>query len=275
MNDELQTGASAEDNVDNVNEINGQEPLTAESGAELAPAPEGEQEKTEDGKLHAQEKAQKAINKQHAKYREEERKRIAAEDEAKKLKDKLEAIEAEKGELTIPDLPDPYDEDYEARITARDDAIRQQAAQNAQKNIVIEQQTANNEAAQRAEQTRINGLVEVYDKNIAKLGLDSTDIKNAVQTIVEYGVDGSVREFILQQEDGPLITKYLADNPLVLDDLRNMSPINAALKIETEIKAAASTLKPQASNAPDPAETLSGRGAGEKVNPLIKGAKFE
>jgi len=263
MNDELPTDA---DEITLGEETKAAE--TAESGADLAPVTEDKQDKANDG-------AQKAINKQHAKYREEERKRIAAEDETKKLKDKLEAIEAEKGDVTIPDLPDPYDEDYDVRITAREEAIRQQAAQDAQKNIVIEQQTANNEAAQRAEQNRINGLVEVYDKNIAKLGLDSTDIKNAVQTIVDYGVDGSVREFILQQEDGPLITKYLADNPLVLDDLRNMSPINAALKIETEIKAAASTLKPQASNAPDPAETLSGRGAGEKVNPLIKGAKFE
>lgn len=265
MNDELPTDASGI-TLDQGEEAEATE--TAESGADLAPVTEDKQDKANDG-------AQKAINKQHAKFREEERRANSETKRADAAEDKLKAIEAEKGDVTIPDLPDPYDEDYESRITAREEAIRQQAAQDAQKNIVIEQQTANNEAAQRAEQNRINGLVEVYDKNIAKLGLDATDIKNAVQTIVDYGVDGSVREFILQQEDGPLITKYLADNPLVLDDLRNMTPINAALKIETEIKAAASTLKPQASNAPDPAETLSGRGAGEKVNPLIKGAKFE
>jgi hypothetical protein len=262
MNDELPTGESAEDTIE------AQEPETAESGTDLAPVTEDKQDKANDG-------AQKAINKQHAKFREQERIADAEKRRADAAEEKLKAIEAEKGDVTIPDLPDPYDEDYEARITARDEAIKQKAAQDAQRNIVIEQQNANNEAAQRAEQDRISGLVDSYDKNIVKLGLDSTDIKNAVQTIVDYGVDGSVREFILQQEDGPLITKYLADNPLVLDDLRNMSPINAALKIETEIKAAASTLKPQASSAPDPAETLSGRGAGEKVNPLIAGVKFE
>ena len=65
---------------------------TGTTGSDLATDSAAEREE-KDPAVVAQEKAQKAINKQHAKYREEERKRIAAEDKAKKLEDKLEAIE--------------------------------------------------------------------------------------------------------------------------------------------------------------------------------------
>jgi len=245
---------------------------TAEGGAELAPATGETQDKTEDG---TNENVQKAINKQHAKYREEERLKIAAQNEAKELKEKLAAFEAEKGDIIVPEMPDPYDDNYEEKVKARDEAITQKATQNAQKQTVIEQQNANQEAANRAEQEQIQSLINDYDKRIVKLGLDVNMIKKAGEKVVEYGITGDLAEFILQQEDGPLITQYLAENPVQVDELRNMTPIQAALKINSDIKLAASAMKPQASNAPDPAETLSGRGAGEQKNPLIAGATFE
>jgi hypothetical protein len=149
------------------------------------------------------------------------------------------------------------------------------AQQDAQKQSAIAQQTAQKEVAEKANQERIQGLIDEYDKRIGTLGLDANDIARAGKTVVDYGISGDVAEFILQQEEGPLITKYLADNPLELDELRNMPPIDAALRINSTIKQAASALKPQASEAPDPAETLAGRGAGEQVSQFIKGAKFE
>lgn len=267
MTDELQTDSG--DNgitLDQSEEVSNEE-ATTESGAELATATEDKQDKANDG-------AQKAINKQHAKFREEERKRIALEDEAAKLKEELEAFKA-KDQIVIPELPDSWDENYDEVVKAREEAIRRQAVQEAQKNLATEQQNANMEAAKRADQERVNGLIESYDKQIGVLGLDPNEIKRAGDTVVDYGISSEVAEFILQQEDGPLITKYLADNPIELDDLRTMRPIDAALKINSTIKQAASALKPQASNAPDPADTLTGRGAGEMKHPLIKGATFE
>ena len=241
---------------------------TADGGAELAPATGENQDKTEDG-------VQKAINKQHAKYREEERLKIAAQNEAKELKEKLAAFEAEKGDITIPVLPDPYDEDYEAKITARDEAITRKATQDAQQKNVIEQQNANQEAANKADQEHIQSLINDYDKRIVTLGLDVNTVKSAGNKVIEYGISGDLAEFIMQQDDGPLITQYLAENPIQVDELRNMPIAMAAIKINSDIKQAASAMKPQASNAPAPAETLSGRGAGEQKNPLIAGATFE
>ena len=246
-------------------EINETETVTTnESGAELATAPDEKQDKTDDG-------VQKAINKQHAKYREEERKRIAAEDETKTLKEKLSAIEAEKGEVTIPEIPDSFDEDFDEKVKLRDQAIMRQATKDANDKLEVERLNANEVAARQAEQERFTAKVEGYNKHIVTLGLNADEIRKAGETVVNYGISGDVAEHILEQEDGPLITKYLADNPVILDDLRNMTVIQAAMKINSDIRIAASSLKPQASTAPDPAETLSGRGAGEQVNPLIKG----
>jgi len=245
---------------------------TAEGGAELAPATGEPQDKTEDG---TNENVQKAINKQHAKYREEERLKIAAQNEAKELKEKLAAFEAEKGDIIIPEMPDSFDEDFDAKLTARDDAIKRKATQDAQQKNIIEQQNATQEAANIADQEHIQSLINDYDKRIVTLGLDVNTVKNAGNKVIEYGISGDLAEFIMQQEDGPFITQYLAENPIQVDELRNMPIAMAAIKISSDIKKAASAMKPQASNAPDPAETLSGRGAGEQKNPLIAGATFE
>ena len=272
MTDELQTASIDEgviandDHVEN-NEITQEVADTAEGGAELATAQEETPAKIDDG-------VQKAINKQHAKYREEERKRIEIEKKLEDANNKLEKFEAEKKEVIIPDMPESWDEDFETKQAAREDAIKRQATQEAQNNVALEQQNAQKEAAQKAEQERFGNLVNDYTAKIVPLGLSPEEIRVAGEKVVEYGISGDVAEFILKQEDGPLITKYLADNPIVLDDLRNLPPIDAAFKINSEIKAAASLLKPQASTAPDPAETLTGRGAGEQVSPLIKGVTF-
>ncbi len=266
MNNELLNDDSI--TIDNDHIENDVVSETAESGAELATAPEEKQEKSNDG-------AQKAINKQHAKFREEERKRLAVEKERDDLNAKLSAIESNKQDVTIPDMPDSYEEDYDERLKARDDAIVLKATQDAQTQRNIETQDATREAASRAENERVGVLIGEYSKRISKLGLSADDVRLAGDTVVRNGIDGQVAEFILGDEDGPVITKYLAENPIVQDELRGLTTIQAAMKINSDIRVAASAMKPQASNAPDPTEILSGRGAGEKESPFLAGAKFE
>jgi len=269
---ELQT-ESVDDGItldnDHVEDIENQQQDegTVESGSDLATEAEEKQDKAQDG-------VQKAINKQHAKFKEEERKRIASEDEARELREKLEAIEAENGDVTIPPMPDAYDEDFDQKVAARENAIRQQAVRDAQQSVIAEQKVAAKKDEERAEQDRINSLVSGYEKRTALLGLDANEISKAGDVVVSYGIAGELAEFILNDDDGPLITKYLAGNPLELDDLRNMPITQATIKINSTIRESASAMKPQASTAPDPVETLQGRGASEKVDPFIAGATF-
>lgn len=276
MSDELQTvesGITLDSDQIETDEVETETPK--DGGAELAPATGEDQSKTEDSKAQAQEMAQKAINKQHAKYREEERKRIEMEEKLKAANKKLEAFEAEKGEITIPPVPDTFDEDFEEKLKQRDEAIMQKAQQDAQKQSVVAQQTANEEAVAKVEEERVQTLIGGYSQRINTLGLNADEVRVAGDTVVRNGIDGSVAEYILGDEDGPLITKYLAENPVIQDELRHLPPIQAAMKIDSTIRQAVSTMKPQVSDAPDPIETLDGRGAGEQVSRFIKGATFE
>ena len=268
MTDELQTEESgATLNTDPI-KANEAKADTAESGAELATATDGQQDKANDG-------AQKAINKQHAKFREEERLKVAAQNDAKELREKLDAIEANKADVTIPPIPDPYDDDFEEKVKARDKAITHRATQDAQKQVAIDQQSASAEAAKKAENERFQLLIDDYDKRIVTLGLDKTEVRAAGDKVMGYGIPFELVEHIADMDDGPLITTYLAENPILVDDLRHMTSMQAAVKINSDIKLAASAMKPQASSAPDPAETLSGRGAGEKQSAFLDGATFE
>ena len=54
-----------------------------------------------------------------------------------------------------------------------------------------------------------------------------------------------------------------------------MTVSDGAMRSNSDIRIAASSLKPQASSAPDPAEILAGRGAGEQEDPLLKGVTFK
>lgn len=265
--DEVQQDETIEETTEQSSEAE----LASATGENQTGKNEGSNELTEN------EKVQKAINRQHFKYREEERKRVKAEQENQQLRERLQKLESQNSEVVIPPLPDPYDEDYQAKITQREDAIRRKAEQDAQKQSVIEQQERQQEAAEQGELERIQAKAKEYDKRITTLGLTPDEIAVAGKTVMEYGIPGDVAEFILDHEQGPLITKYLADNPIVLDELVHLPATQAAVRISSDIaKAAASLKQNNASNAPPPPDTLTGRGGvGEGASPFLTGAKFE
>jgi DNA primase catalytic subunit len=268
-------GELQNDGNDGITEDDNAAGVTFDEGSELATDIAEEQEKdTGADRDTEQESVQQAINKQHRKFRDEERKRILAEEQARKLEERLAAIEASSNVREIPPIPDPYDMDFEQKIAQREEALLQKARDESRKEAQKSQLDAKSEAAKRDEAQRVSKLVDVFDKRVSSLGLSRDEIGRAVDVVADYGISSAVGEFLLADEDGPLITKYLAANPLVLDDLRYMSDVSAALKIDREIRKAASSMKPQVSRAPDPAETLSGRGAGENDSPLIRGATF-
>jgi predicted GIY-YIG superfamily endonuclease len=91
---------------------------------------------------------------------------------------------------------------------------------------------------------------------------------------VSYGVTDDFVSHIATHEEGPLIAVYLAANPLELDALRSMSPMQQAIKIENDIRAKASALKPKPSQAPEPPTTLNGNGATPGTSPWLEGGTY-
>jgi hypothetical protein len=241
---------------------------TVESGADLATA---EQETKTDG--IDQEAVNKAINKKHFQMKEAERNAEASEERANKLEARLQKLE-QGDDPVIPPPVDPYADDYEEKTRERDDAITRKAQFDSQQKFAADQVTRTQEDKVQADQTRIDGLVTEYNGRAVKLGLDASEVERAGETVVQYGISQDLATFILGDEEGPLITKYLAANPLELDALSRMSPMQAAIRVNAEIRTKAASLKPQISQAPEPTEVLSGRGAPEGSDPWLSGGTY-
>lgn len=229
-----------------------------------------------------EEKAQKinqdaineAINKQHRKYKEEERKRL-------ELEKRLAELEKQGGQQSqleeVPPIPDYYDDDYETKLRRRDEIIQRNAQAIAQQQWVQQQQQAQDYQQQQQRQAELTQKVETYASRAKMLGVDRTELQNAGELIASYGLNEEVTIAILEDEQGPLITKYLASNPLELSSVVGMTPLQAVLYIERNVKSKAAGLKPRTSNTPPPADRLNSGRADPEAGQLkyAKGGKFE
>lgn len=164
----------------------------------------------------------------------------------------------------VPEMPDAFDDNYQEQMTQRDEAIRQAAEFDGRQSAQQAQLQVQQQAALAEQQQAFNKVVESYTDNATKLGVDATELQAAGAIVANYGLNDQVVEFILQDDQGPLITKYLANNPLEMETLRNLSPMGAAVRIGNEIKKQAAALGVKSRSAPDPAETLQGSGVSPK-----------
>lgn len=240
---------------------------TGETGSDLA---------TEKGvgkdKGVNQDAVQNAINKQHAKFREEERKRKSLEKELEELRSRQ---PKEPEAPIVPDAPDPYDENYEELVKVRDQKLLEKAKYDISRQAEAERHQKLVAEKQEVRQKEVAEMIKSYNNRTEKLGLSVADIHKSGQAIVDYGINEQLAEFILSDEDGPLLTKYLAHNPAELDELLSLPITNATIRMHTDIRQKVQGLKPKTSGTPDPAPVLSGNGAGEIVPSIIKNAVFE
>jgi len=162
----------------------------------------------------------------------------------------------------IPDIPDAFDDGYEDKISARDDAIRTAAAYDAQQ--MAEANYRNQVAAQQAQdkQDAMTKTVTDYSGRAQKLGIAPSALQEAGARVAQEGLSDPVVSYILGLDQGPAVTMYLAKNPQTLSELSQMSPMDAAVRISGEIKAAA-VMKGEAPP-PAPTETVGGGGFQEK-----------
>lgn len=267
MSDKLQT-VETEGLIDQEAINQDVETGTSETGAELATASAEEHEETNQEKINA------AINKQHAKFREEERKRKEVEAQLEEMRAKVHEYEAPK-EPVIPPMPDPYSDNFEAEVKAREEALIAKAKYDVDLSLKAkaeERQQAEQQASQLA---KMQQAIDQYNSKAVELGFKPEEINKAGQQLVDNGVNKDVAEFLLSDAEGPLITQYLAMNPIEFDEINQMPPMVAAITIDSKIRQKASALKPKPSNAPDPVSPVSGLGPGEQVPASIKGGRFD
>jgi len=209
------------------------------------------------------------VAKKTYKMREAERQ---AEEYQRKLAD-LEAKQPKETRPEVPALPDPYDDDYAEKIRQRDEVIARRVEFDARQRMTQEQERQKAEQAQYQKQKDLEKQVDSYAKRAVQLGVSKEDLAQAGQEVARFGIGDDIATFIIGNDQGPLITKYLAANPTELDVIARLDSISAAVRIETIIKPKAAQLGKRKPTAPDPVETLSGVGANPTKGP--KGATFE
>jgi hypothetical protein len=215
-----------------------------------------------------------AIGKKVRLAREQERR---ADDLQKQL-DELKARVPAEQRPVVQAVPDPFsisDEEYRRSLARRDQQVLAQANFDHQRQQQLQhQQRLLYEQAQQQNQKQ-DEKIRDYAGRAAKLGIKAADLQVAGNAVGQYGISAELGQYILESEQGPLITTYLANNPVELDELSRLSSAQAAVIIETQIKLKAIASQPKkVTGAPDPLERPHGAGkAAQKRGP--QGATFE
>jgi hypothetical protein len=275
---ELQTGATFDydepaevtEEVAEAVELDEQEetenPESQDDGADLATDSEqGHEEKPETSQ---NENVQKVINRKHAEKMDAERRADAAEARLREFESRQQQYEPESPVLS--DFPDPEEvADYNQKLRTRITWENQQSYSQQ------EYQRVQNDAAT-TKQAEYAKKGEAYTERAKSLGVSSKELQDAGNTVASYNLSEDIVLGILEDDQGALITTYLASNPLVLEDLKSLSPYRAALYMEAKVKPKIGTRKPKTSKAPQPALRVDGKASDpeSKKYPNLKGAKF-
>ena len=268
MSDDLQADVQDDQPIEDIQNEEVQASETVNSGADLEPDSDDAHEQTQ------QDGAQAAINKQHKKYREEERRANELAEQNRQLQEQL--LQHQPAEPSIPKAPDPFDDNYELLIHERDKAIEAKAAYDANQNLINQQRQYQAQQQQQQQQAEITTKLETYTSRAKAAGISEAKLQEAGNTVATFGISDNVVMAILDDQDGPLITQYLAGNPMEADSLRHMTDYQAAMFIHNKVRPQAAKFKPKTTNAPSPANRLQGNGVdpdnGKYKN--LKGAKI-
>ena len=246
----------------------GQEPEEQEGQEEQEP--DEAKERTKD--IEVPPEIQEKINKRIGEVIGE---RYAAQQERDRIKQELDEIRKKLPQPerpAIPDMPDPYDDDFAAKVEARDKAIRAAAEYDAKQNYSEMQALQRQQEAERQAQQSIIKTVTDYTERAKSKGISEQDLQQAGNTVAAYGIGNELTGHILMDAQGPEITMHLARNPTDVQAMFGMTPMQAAIYIETNVKPKLGEKKPKA---PPPPEQVEGGGVPPlETGPMTKGAKF-
>ena len=171
--------------------------------------------------------------------------------EADQLRQQLAELNAAQAEPLpeVPDVPEYLDPEYEQKLQQRDEIIRNRSVHEHQANMV----------GQQAFEARSQSYADRADA----LGVDRDKLKVSGQMLGNQQLDPAVLEHILDDDHGPYLTEYLADNPDKVHQLRSMNGMQAGTFMASVIKPAAIAARPVVNKIPAPAPTPSGSGMPE------------
>lgn len=256
-NNDIDNLQSADDLQDQGDLDNGAD-LDQQQGSDSGTDSEPEHEENTEGRKQKpvnQDAINEAIARQHAKYREEQRQRLALEKELNELRSgKASAADPEPKIFEV----DPYADDVADQIKQRDESIRAHAAwvgrqqQRQMQQQQYQQQTELQKRQQAAEQA------EQFFSRAKEDGVDQQKLGQAVQTVGMYQLGMEVAQYLMADDKGYQMTLHLAKDPALLAELSLMEPYQRILHIERNVRARVS-VKPRSSQANKPVTRVKGR----------------
>jgi hypothetical protein len=235
---------------------------SAPEGSEISEGEDVTEETQEAEKVEEEPKAeeqpewlQKVIARQTYHRREAERQAEAYKAELEKVKGQLPQDAAPE----IPPIPDPFDPNHDELIKERDKAVRERSTWETKQALMAEARRREGLRQQEEAQAALLRRGNTYKERAGKLGVDPSELATAGPYIASF-IAPEVGDFILESEQGPLITMHLAKNPAELEKVSSMHPMMAAAYIATAIAPNIQN-KPKTTSAPKPPETLGGGGA--------------
>lgn len=200
----------------------------------------------------------KRINKMHWEKMEAKR-------EAERLQKELEELKSKSSQQTVelkdvPPVPDQWDDDFEAKMKARDAIIANNVKAQAQREAEARAQEARMAQQEQEAYERSVKLQGDFNSKAKAAGINEHSLIEAQKLLVNNGLSGEKAYAVLTDDRGPQIAMYLAENPMELQTLLTMSTIDAVRHIDRNISAKLASTKPK-SSAPPPPDTLSGKSA--------------
>lgn len=171
----------------------------------------------------------------------------------------------------VPDPPNPYAPDYEKLVKERDEALAKQIRWDAEQRHRSEQALQKQQEHQNAVINAHVARVQTYAQRATDSGIQPETLQQAGAVVENFIQDQLVTNHILEDDQGPGITMYLAKNPAEAQKISSMTPNRAVIYINETIRPrVVRNSKPK----DPPPEVIRGKGAQES-QPGPKGATFE
>lgn len=206
-----------------------------------------------------QEVFDKAINKKVYEAREAQRKAEEAERLRQEAEERLRAAQEPQRPSVPPKPDDPFAPDYDEQVNAWAESLAAQKAYDERVAVAHQQrEMAQYQAQQEAERAMQQKTAEYFDRG-SKLGLAQADLNQASATLNQFGISPEVGQHLMGDDRGPEMAVYLANNLAELEQVSQMTPMQAAVHLETVVKQKAMRPSPQLT--PPPAKVAAGAGA--------------
>lgn len=243
-----------------------------ESPADLAPDSEPEHEQNAED--NQSDRVQEVINTKHRRMKEAEERAARAEQQLQQMQQQYKPQAP-----TVPAEPDPFDEDYDDKIRIREDAIRARALYDAQQQQLDIQNQQRQQALLVQQQQETAKKAQEYQARAKKLGIKPETLVEKANVVGSYfnmnnPAHNELVNEIITDEQGPLITKHLAENISELAELSEMPLVKAVLHIERNIKPKLAKVPPKQTRATRPSSRAKNSGSAGGLK-YAAGGSFE